>query len=109
MREFTFERFSGDLKTRFEGAWTRWLFVYFALQEFVLVLLILMFLQKIVTLFGPWASRSPTWPSRGTSRWRIFRSSRATRRGPSFTTLEALCKALDCQPGDLLEYQTDEE
>lgn len=21
-----------------------------------------------------------------------------------FTTLEALCKALDCQPGDILEY-----
>jgi len=24
-----------------------------------------------------------------------------------FTTLEAICKALDCQPGDLLEYQSD--
>lgn len=23
------------------------------------------------------------------------------------STLEALCKALDCQPGDLLEYQPD--
>lgn len=23
-----------------------------------------------------------------------------------FSTLEAICKALDCQPGDLLEYQT---
>ena len=22
-----------------------------------------------------------------------------------FTTLSALCKALDCQPGDILEYQ----
>lgn len=22
-----------------------------------------------------------------------------------FSTLEALCKALDCQPGDLLEYE----
>ncbi|WP_420577592.1 helix-turn-helix domain-containing protein [Ekhidna sp.] len=22
-----------------------------------------------------------------------------------FTTLESLCEALDCQPGDLLEYQ----
>lgn len=22
-----------------------------------------------------------------------------------FSTLEAICKALDCQPGDLLEYQ----
>lgn len=24
-----------------------------------------------------------------------------------FTTLEAICKALDCQPGDVLEYQPD--
>ncbi len=24
-----------------------------------------------------------------------------------FSTLTALCKALDCQPGDLLEYQPD--
>lgn len=47
-REFEFDRFSGDLKVKFENAWTQWLFVFFALQEFVLVLLILMFLQKIV-------------------------------------------------------------
>ncbi|MBQ4576282.1 MAG: helix-turn-helix transcriptional regulator [Firmicutes bacterium] len=26
-----------------------------------------------------------------------------------FSTLEALCKALDCQPGDILEYTPDEE
>ena len=26
----------------------------------------------------------------------------------SFTTLEALCRALDCQPGDLMEYRPDE-
>jgi putative transcriptional regulator len=24
-----------------------------------------------------------------------------------FSTLEALCRALDCQPGDLLEYKAD--
>lgn len=24
-----------------------------------------------------------------------------------FTTLEAICKHLDCQPGDILEYQSD--
>lgn len=28
-------------------------------------------------------------------------------RAVRFTTLEALCRALDCQPGDLLEYQKD--
>lgn len=26
-----------------------------------------------------------------------------------FTTLEAICKALECQPGDILEYRSDEE
>lgn len=26
-----------------------------------------------------------------------------------FSTLEAICKALDCQPGDILEYKNDEE
>lgn len=25
-----------------------------------------------------------------------------------FSTLEAICKALDCQPGDILEYVPDE-
>ena len=25
-----------------------------------------------------------------------------------FTTLEAICRALDCQPGDILEYVPDE-
>ena len=24
-----------------------------------------------------------------------------------FTTLDAICKALDCQPGDILEYRED--
>jgi len=26
-----------------------------------------------------------------------------------FSTMEAICKALDCQPGDILEYKPDEE
>lgn len=30
-------------------------------------------------------------------------------RAVRFSTLEAICKALDCQPGDLLEYVPDEE
>ncbi|HPF45086.1 MAG TPA: helix-turn-helix transcriptional regulator [Syntrophomonadaceae bacterium] len=25
-----------------------------------------------------------------------------------FSTMEAICKALDCQPGDILEYRPDE-
>ena len=30
-------------------------------------------------------------------------------RAVRFSTLEAICKALDCQPGDILEYQPDPE
>ena len=29
-------------------------------------------------------------------------------KGVRFNTLEAICKVLDCQPGDLLEYRPDE-
>ncbi len=29
-------------------------------------------------------------------------------RAIRFSTLTALCKALDCQPGDILEYREDE-
>jgi len=32
----------------------------------------------------------------------VLRSGKA--RGVRFNTLEAICKALDCQPGDLLEF-----
>ena len=28
-------------------------------------------------------------------------------RAIRFTTLEAICQALDCQPGDILEYRED--
>ncbi|KOY85648.1 Cro/Cl family transcriptional regulator [bacterium 336/3] len=28
-------------------------------------------------------------------------------KGIRFDTLEAICKALDCQPGDILEYKPD--
>ena len=30
-------------------------------------------------------------------------------RGVRFSTLEAICRFLDCQPGDLLEYEHDEK
>lgn len=30
-------------------------------------------------------------------------------RALRFSTLEAICKALDCQPGDLLEYRSSED
>ena len=30
-------------------------------------------------------------------------------RAVRFSTLEAICKAMDCQPGDILEYVPDEE
>lgn len=30
-------------------------------------------------------------------------------RGIRFTTLEAICAALDCQPGDLLQFRPDQQ
>lgn len=30
-------------------------------------------------------------------------------RALRFSTLEAICKALDCQPGDLLEYSSSDD
>lgn len=33
---------------------------------------------------------------------------RGNAKAVRFSTLEALCEALDCQPGDILEYQPDE-
>ena len=30
-------------------------------------------------------------------------------RAIRFSTLDAICKALDCQPGDILEFKGDEE
>ena len=33
----------------------------------------------------------------------VLKSSKA--RAIRFSTLEAICKALDCQPGDILEYK----
>lgn len=30
-------------------------------------------------------------------------------RAVRFTTLEAICRELDCQPGDILEYVPDED
>ncbi len=35
----------------------------------------------------------------------ILKNNRA--RAVRFSTLDALCKALDCQPGDILEYVPD--
>ena len=37
----------------------------------------------------------------------IFKNNKA--RAVRFSTLEAICKALDCQPGDILEYVPEEE
>lgn len=37
----------------------------------------------------------------------ILKTGRA--RAVRFSTLESLCRALDCQPGDILEYQPEEE
>ena len=37
----------------------------------------------------------------------ILKNNRA--RAVRFSTLDAICKALDCQPGDILEYVEDDK
>lgn len=37
----------------------------------------------------------------------ILKNNRA--RAVRFSTLDAICRALDCQPGDILEYVPDDE
>lgn len=37
----------------------------------------------------------------------VLKNSKA--KAVRFSTLESICKALDCQPGDILEYVPDEE
>lgn len=37
----------------------------------------------------------------------VLKNGRA--RAVRFTTLEALCRVLECQPGDLLRYDADQE
>ena len=37
----------------------------------------------------------------------VLKNNRA--KAVRFTTLEAICKALDCQPGDILEFVPEEE
>lgn len=37
----------------------------------------------------------------------VLKNSKA--KAVRFSTLEAICRALDCQPGDILEYVEDED
>ena len=39
--------------------------------------------------------------------WSILKTGKA--KAVRFSTLASLCKALDCQPGDILEYKPGEE
>lgn len=45
----------------------------------------------------------------GTTPVNLSRIKRGHARGMRFSTLEALCSALRCQPGDLMEYLTEDE
>lgn len=48
-QEYELKGLAGELEVKFSGAWTQWVFVFFGLLEFLLVLLILVFLRKIVS------------------------------------------------------------
>ena len=52
---------------------------------------------------------SPGWQSSAlqmASNVSILKNGRA--KAVRFTTLDAICKALDCQPGDILEWEDDD-
>ena len=48
----------------------------------------------LISLYGSYANVS------------ILKNGRA--KAVRFTTLDAICKALDCQPGDILEWEDDD-
>ena len=52
---------------------------------------ILHFYPDLMSLYGSYANVS------------ILKNGRA--KAVRFTTLDAICKALDCQPGDILEWE----
>ena len=49
---------------------------------------------------------SPRWIGITPANLSILKNNKA--KAVRFSTLEALCKALDCQPGELLEYVEEE-
>ena len=48
VRDLKMNRLVGELELKFESPWAQWIFIFLVLQEFVLILLVLMFMQKIV-------------------------------------------------------------
>ena len=52
------------------------------------------FYPDLMSLYGSYANVS------------ILKNGRA--KAVRFTTLDAICKALDCQPGDILEWEDDD-
>ena len=45
-------RVQGELEVEFRNAWAQWLYVFFAMQEFIIVFLILHFMSRIVGSIG---------------------------------------------------------
>lgn len=45
----------------------------------------------------------------GIANWNLSKIKTGKVSAIRFSTLNAICKALDCQPGDILEYQKDDE
>ena len=52
---------------------------------------------------GEWAERVGITPANLS----VLKTGKA--KAIRFTTLEAICQALDCQPGDILEYRADDD
>jgi hypothetical protein len=60
-------------------------------------------LEEIVVDCRDPASLARWWQT--ATGWHILKSARA--KAIRFTTLDAICRVLDCQPGDILEWVLD--
>ncbi len=68
----------------------------------IIVNLDIMMARRKISL-GEWAEKIDITPANLS----ILKTGKA--KAIRFSTLEAICRVLDCQPGDILEYQVDEE
>jgi hypothetical protein len=48
LREVNVERIRGDLAVKLENPWSQWLYIFFGLQQIVIVLLVVTLLRKVV-------------------------------------------------------------
>ena len=90
----------------------RW--VLLALKAIVILVWLACLWGQLFAVPGLSGALAGLYPSQTSMRWpyltpanvSILKNGRA--KAVRFTTLDAICKALDCQPGDILEWEDDD-